>query len=341
MDGTLGSQTALAARRHAACRSRAARSSREIVRARRRGGLPRRRARDRRPREPRGARRVRGDAGRLAAARAPPPRSSTRSCSRRRTSPASPSSGSPCSVQFSHAPSDRDLADRFWAGKTDGAYAFRSLLDVGRACRERLRRADRGARPARRASAPASGGRSTTAQPGIRSRRSRVEQAFHATCVAPAWLSGDERRRGTLVPGHAADLVVLDRDPSATTSTRRSSRRWSPAAGCTTRRPGEPARGSVRTPEVGAVRSLHGGQRIGRDQVVWAFGPDIQPVLEVEPGEVVTLETNDCFTGQIRSEADLVTEIDIERVNSARGPDRRARRRARRLAGRRAARGAP
>ncbi len=39
--------------------------------------------------------------------------------------------GVAASVQFSHAPSDRDLADRFWAGKTDGAYAFRSLLDSG------------------------------------------------------------------------------------------------------------------------------------------------------------------------------------------------------------------
>jgi len=60
--------------------------------------------------------------------------------------------------------------------------------------------------------------------------------------------------------------------------------------------------------------------RIGREDVVWAFGPEMEPVLEIEPGEVVTLETNDCFTGQIRSEADLVTEIDIERVNSATGP---------------------
>jgi len=62
------------------------------------------------------------------------------------------------------------------------------------------------------------------------------------------------------------------------------------------------------------------GHRIGRDDVVWAFGPDMQPVLEIDPGETVTLETNDCFTGQIRSEADLVTEIDLERVNSATGP---------------------
>jgi amidase len=53
---------------------------------------------------------------------------------------------------------------------------------------------------------------------------------------------------------------------------------------------------------------------------MWAFGPDLEPGLEVEPGATVTFETNDCFTGQITSEADLVTEIDFERVNSATGP---------------------
>jgi predicted amidohydrolase YtcJ len=31
--------------------------------------------------------------------------------------------------------------------------------------------------------------------------------------VNPAYLSGDARRRGKLVPGYLADLVVLDRDP--------------------------------------------------------------------------------------------------------------------------------
>lgn len=60
--------------------------------------------------------------------------------------------------------------------------------------------------------------------------------------------------------------------------------------------------------------------RIGRDEIVWAFGPDLEPVLEVEPGATVTFETNDCFTGQITSEDDLVTEIDFDRVNSATGP---------------------
>ena len=60
--------------------------------------------------------------------------------------------------------------------------------------------------------------------------------------------------------------------------------------------------------------------RVSRDQVIWSFGPDLQPVLEVEPGDVVTFETNDCFSGQIRSESDLVTDIDLGRINSATGP---------------------
>src|SRR5262249_57491848 len=66
-----------------------------------------------------------------------------------------------------------------------------------------------------------------------------------------------------------------------------------------------------------AVATTH---RIRREDVVWSFGPSLEPVLEVDPGETVTVETNDCFTGQIRSEDDLVTEIDLERINSATGP---------------------
>jgi amidase len=59
---------------------------------------------------------------------------------------------------------------------------------------------------------------------------------------------------------------------------------------------------------------------VSREDVIWAYGPDLEPVLEVDPGAIVRLETNDCFSGQIRSEDDLVTEIDFERVNSATGP---------------------
>ena len=40
-----------------------------------------------------------------------------------------------------------------------------------------------------------------------------LEQALQATCVTPAWLTYDERRRGKLLPGYLADLVVLSTDP--------------------------------------------------------------------------------------------------------------------------------
>jgi predicted amidohydrolase YtcJ len=53
-------------------------------------------------------------------------------------------------------------------------------------------------------------------RPGWRPEQAvTAEQALQATTLAPAWLAGDERRRGTLVPGHYADLVVLNRDPLA------------------------------------------------------------------------------------------------------------------------------
>ena len=39
--------------------------------------------------------------------------------------------GVACSVQFAHAPSDRDLATGFWPERLEGAYSFRSLLDTG------------------------------------------------------------------------------------------------------------------------------------------------------------------------------------------------------------------
>ncbi len=59
---------------------------------------------------------------------------------------------------------------------------------------------------------------------------------------------------------------------------------------------------------------------VPRDQAVLSFGPEMRPVLEVRAGDVVTFETSDCFSGQIQSESDLVTDIDFSRVNPATGP---------------------
>jgi hypothetical protein len=119
--------------------------------------------------------------------------------------------GVTCSVQFSHAPSDRDLADRFWPDKA-GAYAFRSLWESGAVI-------------ANGSDAPVE---ELDPLAGIRAgvlrtiddrpawhpdERLTIEQALLASTVNPAWLAGDEHSRGKLVPGYLADLVVLTRDP--------------------------------------------------------------------------------------------------------------------------------
>lgn len=59
---------------------------------------------------------------------------------------------------------------------------------------------------------------------------------------------------------------------------------------------------------------------IPREEAVFNFGPEMKPVLEVDPGAVVTFETHDCFSGQIQTESDMVTEIDFSKVNPATGP---------------------
>ena len=119
--------------------------------------------------------------------------------------------GVAASVQFSHAPSDRDLADDFWAGMTGRAYAYRSLLDSGAVL------ANGSDAPIEELD-PLAGIRAGV----LRTLDERdawhpeqavtIDQALEATTVNPAWLAGDEHRRGKLLPGYLADLVVLDRD---------------------------------------------------------------------------------------------------------------------------------
>jgi len=122
--------------------------------------------------------------------------------------------GVACSVQFSHAPSDRDLAERLWGERLDGTYAFRSLLDSGALVANGSDAPVEELDPL--AGIAAGVLRTIDDRPAWRPEEAlTVEQALHATCVAPAYLSRDERRRGRLLPGMLADLVVLDRDPLA------------------------------------------------------------------------------------------------------------------------------
>jgi predicted amidohydrolase YtcJ len=120
--------------------------------------------------------------------------------------------GVTCSVQFSHAPSDRDLAERFWGDRLDGTYAFGTLLASGAVVANGSDAPVEELDPL--AGIAAGVLRTIDERPGWRGDDAvTIEQALHASTVAPAWLAGDERRRGKLLPGYLADLVVLDRDP--------------------------------------------------------------------------------------------------------------------------------
>ena len=221
--------------------SRAARSSPRSCARRGRGRVPGRGARDRRPREPRGARRVRGDARRRGRRSGCASGSSTRSCSRRRTSAAvrgSSASRRRCSSRTRRPTAISPTATG--PGKTDGAYAYRSLLDSG-------------AVVANGSDAPIE---ELDPLAGIRAGVRRtidereawhpeqaltVQQAFEATCARAGLARG---RRAPARPAAARATPPTSSCSTATrgtTSTRRSWRRWSPAGGCTTRRRGTDA----------------------------------------------------------------------------------------------------
>ena len=122
--------------------------------------------------------------------------------------------GITASVQFSHGPSDRDIAEELWAGATDRAYPYGSLLAAG-------------ARLCNGSDAPveeldplkglcAGVLRTLDDRPAWHPEQCvPVAAALEASTVNPAWLAYDEHRRGRLLPGMCADLVVLDRDPLA------------------------------------------------------------------------------------------------------------------------------
>ena len=107
---------------------------------------------------------------------------------------------------------DSSFSACFWAEKTDGAYAYRSLWDsealVANGSDAPIEELDPWA------GISAGVLRTIDERPAWHpEQRLTLEQALIATCVNPAWLAGDEWRRGKLIPGLLADLVVLDRDP--------------------------------------------------------------------------------------------------------------------------------
>jgi len=116
--------------------------------------------------------------------------------------------GLTASVQFSHAPSDEELAHRFWPDRIGGVFSFRDLLDCGT-------RLINGSDAPIEELLPWQGIVDGVLRHWREDQRVTLEEALVATCVAPAWQTYDERRRGKLLPGYLADLVVVDRDPFA------------------------------------------------------------------------------------------------------------------------------
>jgi len=123
------------------------------------------------------------------------------------------------SMQPVHAPSDMEMADRYWGDRADHAYDWRSQIDAGTVLTfgsdapvepiEPLANIQAAVTRRRRDGAPGpSGWRSG---PGGRARLT-VEETLHGFTTGPAIAAGMEDRCGRLVPGYLADLVVLGQD---------------------------------------------------------------------------------------------------------------------------------
>lgn len=61
-------------------------------------------------------------------------------------------------------------------------------------------------------------------------------------------------------------------------------------------------------------------KKLSREHVFYAFSPELEPALSVAQGEEFVLETHDCFSGQLKSEKDLLDSLDWDRINPATGP---------------------
>lgn len=62
---------------------------------------------------------------------------------------------------------------------------------------------------------------------------------------------------------------------------------------------------------------------VKRDQLTYRFAADIPPVLTVDPGETIAMETYDTTTGRVRKPEDVFTYVqarDPRKVNPAAGP---------------------
>ncbi|HHX23992.1 MAG: acetamidase/formamidase family protein [Tepidanaerobacteraceae bacterium] len=60
--------------------------------------------------------------------------------------------------------------------------------------------------------------------------------------------------------------------------------------------------------------------KVSSDNYMFSFSKDIKPILHVEPGDEVEIETMDCFANQIMTNEDKMESLDWNRINPATGP---------------------
>jgi len=60
--------------------------------------------------------------------------------------------------------------------------------------------------------------------------------------------------------------------------------------------------------------------KVSKEDHIWKYSADMKPVVSVNPGTTLEIETWDCFTGQVQSESDTLLTLDMNRINSATGP---------------------
>jgi predicted amidohydrolase YtcJ len=97
------------------------------------------------------------------------------------------------------------VAERLWADRLEGAYAYRSLHASGA-------RLALGSDAPVEEMDPLQGVRDAVLREWRPREALDLQAALEALTVTPAWLEGNAER-GRLAPGMLADLVLLDRDP--------------------------------------------------------------------------------------------------------------------------------
>ena len=113
--------------------------------------------------------------------------------------------GVTASMQPVHQRSDRDIADRLWGERARCSYRWRDLLDSGASLAF-------GSDAPIEDLDPLAGTDAAVNRDWYPDQRLDVADAVLAFTAGAAHAVGEHLRRGLLLPGYAADLVVLDTD---------------------------------------------------------------------------------------------------------------------------------